>query len=143
MYRKIKSEHASKIVQKLESKFPFGHGLSYTEFKYSKLCVKRHKSAVRISFNLKNSGKIAGAEVAQVYVHVPGTQSKRYVASEKVYLEPGERRKVCITLYTDDSSHPFSIWDEVDQKWIIQPGTYQIEVGSSSHDIRLHDSIYL
>jgi beta-glucosidase len=128
--------------------FPFGHGLSYTEFEYSKLRVTPRKtngkSDVKVKFRITNTGDRAGAEAAQVYVELPAAANeppKRLVGFKKVHLQPGETANVTIRLEPLSSSHPFSYF-AVDQtgesgEWVMAEGIYKIDVGSSSRDIRL------
>jgi beta-glucosidase len=128
--------------------FPFGHGLSYTDFEYSKLRVTPRKangkSDVKVKFKITNTGDRAGAEAAQVYVELPAAANeppKRLVGFKKVHLQPGETQEVAIKLEPLSSSHPFSYFD-VDQtgesgEWVMAEGIYKIHVGSSSRDIRL------
>jgi beta-glucosidase len=128
--------------------FPFGHGLSYTDFEYSKLRVTpskaNGKSDVKVKFKITNTGDRAGAEAAQVYVELPAAANeppKRLVGFKKVHLQPGETANVTIRLEPLSSSHPFSYF-AVDQtgesgEWVMAEGIYKIDVGSSSRDIRL------
>lgn len=121
--------------------FPFGFGLSYTTFSFSDIKVvpgapgSRHYT---ISFQVKNTGQRAGAEVAQVYVGFPpipeGNEPPRQLkAFRKVTLQPGESREVSLLL----DSASFSYWSIKDQAWSIQPGKYSILAGSSSEDLPL------
>jgi beta-glucosidase len=110
--------------------FPFGHGLSYTRFKYSALWIQGRT----VRFTVTNTGRRAGAEVAQVYVEDveasvprPPRELKGFV---KVTLKPGQSRRVTVKL--DDRA--FAFWDG---GWRIEPGLFRIHVGSSSRDIRL------
>ena len=111
-------------------RFPFGHGLSYTEFAWSDLKINRRT----VSAVITNIGKTAGAEVVQLYVAAPKAGIHRPIKElkgfEKVFLQPGESRDICFEL--DDRS--FAVWNS---GWKIQKGTYTIELGSSSADIRL------
>ncbi|HCD99520.1 MAG TPA: beta-1,3-glucosyltransferase [Armatimonadetes bacterium] len=120
--------------------YPFGHGLSYTTFAYSDLKVSPspagRKGTVRVSFKLRNEGKMAGAEVAQLYVRDevasivrPLKELKGYV---KVRLQPGEERTVTIELPMER----LAFYDERMRK-VVEPGWFEIMVGSSSEDIRL------
>ena len=110
--------------------FPFGYGLSYTEFAYSDLKTEGRK----VSANLTNIGSVSGAEVIQLYVappkgglHCPEKELKGFA---RVELAPGESRRVEFTL--DDRS--FAVWDK---GWKVPGGVYEIYVGASSRDIRL------
>ena len=126
-------------------KYPFGHGLSYTSFEYSDL--KLNKSAITegealtLSFKVKNTGSVAGAEVAQVYVVNP--ESKIYKAEKelkgfkKIFLEAKEEKTVEISL----DERAFSFYNVLINDWHAESGSYGILVGSSSKDIRLEDKV--
>jgi len=119
--------------------FPFGYGLSYTEFEYSdfKLSAEKIKEGtpLTVSFKIKNSGKVAGAEIAQVYVSdVKSTifrPAKELKGFEKVYLEAGETKEVSITL----NDRAFSYFNTEVHDFRIESGDFEILVGSSSRDI--------
>ena len=124
--------------------FPFGHGLSYTKFEYVNLeCPKEMSSLdiVEINFKVKNTGEIKGQEVVQCYVRDLDSSLDRPLkelkAFYKVSLLPGESSTVDISL--DASS--FSFLDDRINKWIIEPGKFEIMIGSSSKDIRLKQII--
>ncbi len=118
-------------------KYPFGFGLSYTDFAYSNLKVTPNE----ISFNIKNIGDRAGAEVAQVYISA--LESKVYrplkelKAFKKVMLEPKEEKEVVIKI-TEDA---FSFFNIETMKWEVEELDYQILVGSSSQNIRLRETL--
>ena len=121
--------------------FPFGYGLSYTTFKYSNIEVRKENETVKVSFTLKNTGKRAGAEIAQVYVgdvkcSVP-RPIKELKGFSKVYLKSGEEKQVTIELEKD----AFSFWSPVTKKWTLESGDFKILVGSSSDDILLEKTI--
>ena len=115
-------------------RYPFGHGLSYTTFAYSDLIVRDRKVSVQV----KNTGAVSGAEVVQLYIAAPKGGFFRPVRElkgfERVELEPGESKTVEFTL--DDRS--FAIWSE---GWKIPGGTYTVQIGASSRDIHLEQSI--
>ena len=133
-------DKAKKAVQ-----YPFGHGLSYTKFEYKniKLSSKKVKEGEKLSvtFTLKNIGDVAGAEVAQVYVCPP--ESKIFKADrelkgfQKVYLEPGEKKKVTIEL----DERAFSYYNVNINDWHTESGEYKIIVAASSRDSKLYDSV--
>ena len=115
-------------------KYPFGHGLSYTSFEYSNL----HINDKNVNFSIKNIGLTQGAEVAQIYI-APKTKgvfrpTRELCGFEKISLMPGESKDVSFVL--DERS--FAIWSD---GWKIPAGEYVIEIGSSSRDIRLSQSI--
>lgn len=121
--------------------FPFGHGLSYTSFVYDNLNIEADDRQATVSFTVKNSGKRAGAEVAQLYVGKSTGKVFRPVRElkgfEKLYLEPGEEQRVEIRL----DERAFAYYCTGAKKWCVEPGTYTVSVGSSSRDIRLHGEI--
>jgi beta-glucosidase len=115
--------------------FPFGHGLSYTTYSYSDLKVTHGKDTT-VTFTVKNTGKRAGAEVAQVYAALPadaGEPPKRLVGWSKVQLNPGESKQVTVPvppLY-------LSIYDAASGSWKLLPGSYTFMAGGSSKDLPL------
>lgn len=134
----------------VEPAFPFGHGMSYTEFAYEGLGVQVRAGApaeapleVEVSFTLRNIGSRAGAEVAQVYIAptsgvVPPPCPVQWLAGfAKIELEPGEERRVVLRL--DETA--FRKWDASLHRWRVYPGGYEIRVASSSRDVRLTASI--
>jgi beta-glucosidase len=126
--------------QNIAPLFPFGHGLSYTTFSYSGLRVSRTASGASVTMTITNTGTRAGAEVAQVYLAAPaaaGEPPKQLKGYQKVFLNPGQAAPVTVPL----DSRAFAQWDTTNHTWLITPGTYQILVGSSSHDIRVQSSL--
>lgn len=124
--------------QRLAPAFCFGHGLSYTTFEYSGLTMKAEKGKnVKLSFTVKNTGKKAGAEIAQVYVAPIAPSVDRPVKELKAYakveLAAGKSKKVNLTLTQQD----FAYFDEHLHDFIADAGDYEILVGASCEDIRL------
>ena len=126
--------------------FPFGFGLSYTTFGFSKLNVPASATsgnAVTVSFDVTNMGKVAGAEVAELYVSDPSAKAKRpereLKGFEKIRMAPGETKHVTINL----DARSFSYWDESTHKWTIDPGKFIILVGDSSENTPLHADLTL
>lgn len=126
--------------------YPFGYGLSYTEFAYSDLNVNtaKYKSTgeVRVTFKIKNTGKVAGDEVAQLYLHDEVSSVTTYVRKlrgfERVALQPGEEKEVTMVLPRE----AFSLWNR-EMKRVVEPGWFNIMIGASSEDIRLEQRIQL
>ena len=115
--------------------FPFGHGLSYTSFAYRDVSATRTDRGARVRVTLENTGRVAGAEVAQVYVEQPaaaGEPPRQLAGFKKVFLQPGESRTVTILL----SDRAFSTWNTRAHAWELVAGLHGIAVGSSSRDIR-------
>ena len=132
-------------AKKVEPLFPFGHGLSYTNFEYSGLKVSpaKAKDKVKVSIDIKNTGKVAGKEVVQVYVSdiassVP-RPPKELKAFKKVALKPGEKKKIEFTLTKED----FAFYGVKTKNWVVEPGDFEILVGSSSRDIRAKGKVNL
>jgi beta-glucosidase len=113
--------------------FPFGYGLSYTTFQFSNLKLTPTAGAVDVSFDLKNTGSVAGADAAQVYVgpgpNVDGVQQavRALRGFERIELQPGEIRHV--TIHLDQRS--FQYWDEKTQQWVTNWGDRMIWVGDA------------
>jgi beta-glucosidase len=126
---------------KKEPMFPFGHGLSYTSFKYSKLEIDPKEAVtngyISANFTITNTGKLAGAEVCQLYVSEDHPSKprpeKELKGFNKVELNPGESRKISIKV----SAASLGFYDSDIKKWVTEPGTYKFRIGSSSRDIRL------
>ena len=126
--------------------YPFGYGLSYTTFKFSRLQAPASAapgSTVSVGFDVTNTGNEAGAEVAQLYVSDPSAQVDRpereLKGFAKVRLAPGETRHVTLTL----DARAFSYWDAPAHKWIIDPGKFILRVGDSSENTPLTADIDL
>jgi beta-glucosidase len=121
--------------------FAFGHGLSYTTFAYSNLKVQPSGKKVNVSFTIKNTGKMSGADVAQVYVHQQNPSlprpSKELKGFQKIFLKPGESRQVSITL--DEAA--FQYFSDQSNAWVFERGTFEIIVGNSSRDIKLTGAV--
>jgi beta-glucosidase len=119
--------------------FAFGHGLSYTTFSYSGINVAEG-AAPKVTFTVKNAGKRAGTEIAQVYVGLPpaaGEPPRRLVAWNQVQLAPGESKTVTLDL----DARFLTIFDVGRDNWRLLPGDYEVFVGSSSRETPLHDTL--
>lgn len=123
--------------------FPFGFGLSYTDFEYSDLSIQKNDEDFVLRFKIKNIGKYAAYETAQVYVSddvcTLVRPKKELKAFEKLYLKPGETKTVTITL----GENAFRFYDAVSHSWRIEPGSFTILVGASSADIRLKSTLQI
>ena len=118
---------------KVRVQFPFGFGLSYTEFEYSDLTVRQEG----VEFTLTNIGKMDGAEVAQLYIGKKDARvfrpEKELKGFQKVFLKAGESKKVTIPF--DDKT--FRYWNVRTNQWEVEGGTYTVMIGASCADIRL------
>jgi beta-glucosidase len=126
--------------------FPFGFGLSYTTFSFSNLSVAataQSGSTVPVSFDVTNTGSVAGAEVAQLYVSDPSARNMRpereLKGFAKVRLAPGETKHVTLNL----DARAFSYWNEAAHKWTIDPGKFVVRVGDSSESTPLNADLTL
>ncbi len=124
--------------------FPFGHGLSYTTFEYDSLRFDRDTigpgDSVRVSFTVRNSGRRAGHEVAQLYVRDLLASVARPVQElkgfERVSLQPGESRRVSMML----TPRHLRMLDG-SGRWVVEPGAFRVTVGASSRDLRLRGTL--
>ena len=117
--------------------YPFGYGLSYTTFEYSKPAVKVNGDNITVQVTIKNNGKVAGKEIAQVYVAAPkGTiekpqhELKGFAKTRE--LKPGESQTLSIQMEKRD----LASFDEANSRWLAEAGAYTFEIGASSRDIR-------
>jgi len=119
-------------AHEIQPAYPFGHGLSYTNFNYSNIKA----SADSVSFTLSNVGQRDGTEVVQLYLGFPkdaGEPPKQLKAFQKVFLSKGASKDVTLQL----TKRSLSIWDASSHGWHVQQGTFTCMVGASSRDIRL------
>jgi len=138
-------------TEDIEPLFPFGHGLSYTSFEYSNLKINPEiistitspEITVYVSLDLQNTGEVEGAEVVQLYVRDvdasvprPLKELKRF---KKVNLKPGEKTKIEFTL----DRNCLAFYSPEKKDWVVEPGEFEVLVGSSSRDIRLKGSFCL
>jgi len=124
--------------------FPFGHGLSYTTYEYSDLQVKNTgQFTYDVTLKVKNTGKMAGSEVVQLYVAPKNPLAERPVkelkAFAKVDLAAGEEKTMTLKL----NKRSFSRYDTSKKEWVADSGAYGILAGASSSDIRLTEEIIL
>ena len=125
--------------------YPFGFGLSYTTFEMTKPVVKaKGKDAVEVSITVKNTGSVAGKEVAQVYVQAPKGRLEKPVQELKGFaktrsLQPGESQTLTIVIPVRD----LASFDEAGSQWLNEAGTYTFRIGASSRDIQATASLKL
>ena len=120
--------------------YPFGHGLSYTTFGYSGLKITPEKagllSNVEVSFNVRNTGKVAGDEVVQLYLNDEVSSVTTYTQAlrgfDRIHLKPGETRELKYVLTPQD----LGLWNRHDE-FVVEPGIFEVRIGASSEDIRL------
>jgi len=127
-----------------EVSYPFGYGLSYTDFEYKSMDISVDNGMINIRVNLENSGEAAGKEVVEIYVSKPDTEIDRPVQELKAFaktplLNSGETAEVTMSIPIPDLSY----WDEDYSDWVFEKGTYVIHAASSSRDIRLSEEINL
>jgi beta-glucosidase len=128
----------------IEPLFCFGHGLSYTTFKYSNLKVATKKSGqdikVKVSFSVKNNGEIEGDEVAQLYISDLDSSLPRPLkelkAFKKINLKAGEKKEIEFQL----DKTALSFYNNVANSWIYEAGKFEVLVGASSRDIKLKET---
>ncbi len=117
--------------------YPFGYGLSYTTFEYSKPVVKLSGDKVHVSINVKNTGNVAGKEVAQVYVAAPTGRIEKPSKELKTFaktreLQPGESQTLTMMIAVRD----LASYDEAGCQWLADAGTYNVQIGANIADIR-------
>ena len=131
--------------KKQEVLFPFGYGLSYTQFVYENLRISkqdmRDDETVEVCVDVKNTGLRAGKEVVQLYVadHTGSTVRpvRELKAFEKIALEAGEKKTICFTL----DKRSFAYWNEKLSDWYCADGEYEIAVAKHSRDIGISEKI--
>lgn len=131
--------------KQLRPLFPFGHGLSYTTFAYSNLSVDKKEmkdtDTLTVTVQVRNSGKFAGKEIVQLYIH--DTESsvirplKELKGFNKVSLAPGEEKTVSFEL----NKRSFAYYDVSEKDWVVESGQFEILIGQSSQDIVLSEMV--
>ena len=138
------------ILATPNTQWPFGYGLSYTTFDYSNLqmpesCELKADGHIDLSFDVKNTGKIAADEIVQIYLSPTTAEQKirpiQLQGFARVSLQPGETKTVSVKLYTEQ----FGYYTKRDgqRQWCVDPGTYVVKIGASSVDFRLQQQVML
>lgn len=131
--------------RKMETAFPFGHGLSYATFAYSDLQLDKKemtdKESVQVSVKVKNTGNRAGKTVVQLYVEAPETEVIRPVRElrgfEKIFLEAGEEKTVTFIL----GERAFAYWNTLIHDWYAEEGTYKVMIGENADQMCVGEEI--
>ena len=120
-----------------EVAYPFGFGLSYTTFQFSQPKVRLTGDVITVTVNVKNTGDVAGKEVAQVYVQAPKGSLEKPAQELKAFaktreLQPGESQTLTMTI----QKRELASFDEANSQWLTDAGTYTFRIGTSSRDIK-------
>lgn len=126
--------------ESIEPLFSFGHGLSYTDFEYSSPKIEKNRveigDTVRVSINVRNTGKMSGKEIVQLYIRDKKSSLdrpyKELKGFKKVHLEPNEEKRV--DFFLDRSA--FMFYDDIKHEWVVEPGKFEAIIGASSTDIK-------
>ena len=148
IYTPICYNYPNSKLSNSQIQWPFGYGLTYTTFEYKHLLMDQSARVstdyVKVQFEVKNTGKVAATEIAQVYLSpTADDQPMKPIQLQgfaRVELQPGQTKRVEMKLYTDQFGY-YS--HEGQRQWNVQPGTYTVKVGASSADIRLEQDITL
>ena len=117
--------------------YPFGYGLSYTTFDYSKPVVKLKDDAIEVKVKVTNTGKVAGKEVVQVYVHAPEGGMDKPAKELKAFaktgmLAAGEKETLTMTIAKED----LASYDETAKTWVVAPGEYTFMTAQNVNDVK-------
>lgn len=134
-------------TKNIEPLFPFGYGLSYTDFKYTDISIDKKEisdlETLKVTVKIKNIGEIPGKEIVQLYVKDPESSvirpEKELRAFEKLLLQPGEEKEVMFTL----GKRTFAYYNVNINDWYVETGDFEILVGKSSRDIALKETVYV
>jgi len=126
-----------------EIMYPFGHGLSYTNFEYRGIVANVLENEIEISLTVKNVGDYDGSEVVQIYVGDPVSVVKKPIkelkAFKKIFIKKGEEQKISFRL----EKSAFAYYNTSLHSWVVENGIYDIYAGASSQDIRLTTSVQI
>ena len=121
-----------------EVTYAFGYGITYSDFQYHNLSVNYAHGVYNVKVNVSNTGSVNTSEVVQLYIANDGSAygayapKKKLAAFEKVYIPAGQTRTVTLSFDKND----IALWDTNSEKYIVEAGTYQFQIGRSSNDIR-------
>ena len=122
-------------------RYPFGYGLSYTSFEYSNLKVSQINNELKITYRIKNTGKVSGKEISQIYVEAPKSNIFKPIRElrgfNKANLEPGEEKEVSVIINNDDLRY----YNISTKSWALESGNYIIQVASNVNDIKLSQTL--
>jgi beta-glucosidase len=129
-------------TNKVKTSYPFGYGLSYTTFDYSKLKVKEKSGGYEVSCTIKNTGSTPGKEVVQLYISAPQGDLQKPVRELKAFsktglLKPGEKETVTFSL----SKYDLASYHTESSAWIAEAGTYKIQIGASVEKIEAEETL--
>ncbi|NVM44568.1 MAG: glycoside hydrolase family 3 C-terminal domain-containing protein [Candidatus Lokiarchaeota archaeon] len=132
-------------TKNIDPLFPFGHGLSYTNFTYENLTINKEKmredDTIKVSVGITNTGKIMGKEVVQLYIQDVESSIERppkeLKGFKKISLKSGQMETVVFELNKDD----LSFYNPIENSWVVEKGKFKILIGSSSRDIRLEGKL--
>ena len=121
--------------------FPFGHGLSYSQFTYKNLNLKTNGKTIEVCYEIENTSDICGKEVSQIYVRATSSYVYRHYKElkgfAKTLIKAGKTEKVSVQL----DSRAFEYWSTADDYWKVEDGVYEIIVGASCADEKLRAKI--
>ncbi len=141
---KPSAQYMDYISQDINPLYCFGYGLSYTQFKYGKPVLKKNMirkgEAVKVSVEVKNAGKVEGDEIVQMYIRDLVSSVTRPVKELKgfarISLKPGETKKVVFDITPEELA-----FHNIGMKYVVEPGTFEIMTGPSSHDEDLQKTV--
>ena len=133
--------------ERIKPTFAFGHGLSYTQFAISNLrsdkIQMKQDGTITFTVNVKNTGKRAGAETVQLYIHDVNASvdrpQKELKGFQKVYLQPGESKDISITI----NKEALSFYDEASSSWKAEAGMFEALVGNAADNLKLKKAFEL
>jgi beta-glucosidase len=132
-------------TKKITPLFPFGFGLSYTTFEYGKMSTDKKvytpEDVIKVSFTLKNTGKVDGSEISQIYASQPKASvmrpAKELKAFKKVMLKAGETQTIELEINVKD----LAFYNDKTQRWVVEPGEFVLCNAASSADVKSKVSV--